>query len=244
MPGRWWPSVANCRRRSEPVCWPTQHGRPGTPATSRPPPATASPPSRSAATSSRQDLLDPRNLAFVAGDHAQAVEHFRRAILGAVSQRAPRSEAMATGMLALVRAELGEEAEARRLVTEAIGLAERLGEPTILAVTYDTVAAALARIGSATEAIAMWEQDSSISTWPGRSWPATTDRRTRSGSTTPTRRPVSSASPSPSPKSNSPASIRRSHCSRRPPSPPRTGRERIAAQLLGAFNHHGEGWRR
>ena len=61
-------------------------------------------------------------------------------------------------MLALVRAEQGHAADARRLVTDAIGLAERLGEPTILATTYDTAAAALARIGSTTEALTLWEQ--------------------------------------------------------------------------------------
>ena len=98
------------------------------------------------------------NVAFVAGDHALAVAHFQRAILGAGSQLSPRIEAMSKGMLALVRAELGEQDEARRLVTEAIDVVERLGEPTILAVTYDAVAAALARIGSATEAMAMWER--------------------------------------------------------------------------------------
>jgi tetratricopeptide (TPR) repeat protein len=181
------------------------------------------------------------NVAFVAGDHAQAVEHFQRAILDAGGQQGPRSRAMANGMLALVRAELGEEAEARRLVTDAIGLAERLGEPTILAVTYDTAAAALARIGSATEAMTMWEQGlvHLEEAGPILACVYRSSYALRVNDPHEAARILGVAIP-----------IAKDQLSGRHQAQPllpaaaiaaATGRQRIAAQLLSAFNHYGAG---
>ena len=106
-------------------------------------------------------------------------------------------------MLALVRAEQGHAADARRLVTDAISLAERLGEPTILATTYDTAAAALARIGSTTEALTLWEQGLAHLGAAGPILACVYRSSYASGSTIPTRQPGFSASPSPSPRINS-----------------------------------------
>jgi predicted ATPase len=181
------------------------------------------------------------NLAFVAGDHAQAVEHLQRAIPGAGSQQGPRSEAMTNGMLALVRAELGEEAEARRLVTDAIGLAERLGEPTILAVTYDTVAAALARMGSVIEAMTMWEQGLVYldAAGPILACVYRSSYALRLNDPHEAARILRVAIPI--------AKDQLSGLHQAQPLLPAatiaaaTGRQRVAAQLLGAFNHYGAG---
>jgi tetratricopeptide (TPR) repeat protein len=181
------------------------------------------------------------NLAFVAGDHEQALEHFQRAILDDGSQQGPRSEVMANGMLALVRAELGEEAEARRLVADAIDLAERLGEPTILAATYDTVAAALARIGSTPEAITVWEQGlvHLDAAGPILACVYRSSYALRLNDPREAARVLGVAIP-----------IAKDQLSglhqAQPLLPAATiaaaiGRERIAAQLLGAFNHYGAG---
>ena len=92
-----------------------------------------------------------------AGNYARAVEHLRREIPSAVANKDLTRQAFATGVLVLALAELGDEPEARRLIPEAIGLAERLGDPSMLAITYDQVAVALVRMGAPHEAVTMWE---------------------------------------------------------------------------------------
>jgi predicted ATPase len=93
-----------------------------------------------------------------AGDYAGAVKPLRRAIASAAAGRDLTTQACAMGLLPLALAELGDEPEARRLIPEAIELAERLGNPTILGATYEEVALALVRIGAPHEAVAMFEQ--------------------------------------------------------------------------------------
>jgi predicted ATPase len=92
-----------------------------------------------------------------AGNYAGAVEHLRRELSGAVTDHDLRRQAFPTGLLVLALAELGDEPEARRLIPEAIRLAERLGDPSMLAITYDQVAVALVRMGAMHEAVTMWE---------------------------------------------------------------------------------------
>ncbi len=92
-----------------------------------------------------------------AGNYARAVEHLRREIPSAVANKDLTRQAFATGVLVLAVAELGDEPEARRLIPDAIGLAERLGDPSMLAITYDQVALALVRMGAPHEAVTMWE---------------------------------------------------------------------------------------
>jgi hypothetical protein len=53
---------------------------------------------------------------------------------------------------------LGEVGEARRLIPEAIERAERLGNPTILAVAYEDSGFALARMGAQQQAAVMFER--------------------------------------------------------------------------------------
>jgi non-specific serine/threonine protein kinase len=97
-------------------------------------------------------------VAIWAGNYARAVGHLRREISSAVADEDLTRQAFPTGLLALALAELGDEPEARRLIPEAIGLAERLGDPSMLAITYDQVALALVRMGAPHEAVAMWER--------------------------------------------------------------------------------------
>ncbi len=97
-------------------------------------------------------------VAMWAGNYAQAVEHLRRAIPNAVANKDLTAQAFATGLLVQALAELGDEPEARRLIPEAIGLAERLGNPETLAANYDEVAVALVRMGAPCEAATMWEE--------------------------------------------------------------------------------------
>ena len=204
---------------------------------------------RHQSTRSRSDDVPARtyrilgNLAFVEGDHAQAVEHFQRAILDAGSQQRPRSEAMANGMLALVRAEQGHTADARRLVTDAISLAERLGEPTILATTYDTAAAALARIGSTTEALTLWEQGLAHlgAAGPILSCVYRSSYALRLDDPHEAARVLGVAIPIA--KINSLASIRRSPCSPRPPSQPRRNGTGSPHGFLPRSTTTGQGWR-
>jgi predicted ATPase/DNA-binding SARP family transcriptional activator len=96
-------------------------------------------------------------VAIWAGDYARAAEHLRREIPSAVANNDLTRQTFATAVLVLALAELGDEPEARRLIPEAIGLAERLGDPSMLAITYDQVAVALVRIGAPHEAVTVWE---------------------------------------------------------------------------------------
>ena len=96
-------------------------------------------------------------VAMGAGDYARAVEHLRRAIPNAVANKDLTTQVFATGALVLALAEVGDEPEARRLIPEAIGLAERLGNPSTLAHNYGQVAVALVRMGAPHEAATMWE---------------------------------------------------------------------------------------
>jgi hypothetical protein len=83
----------------------------------------------------------------------------RRAIPNATANKDLTSQAFATALLVPALAELGDEAGARQLIPEAIGLAERLGNPSILAHSYGNVAVALAGMGAPHEAATMWEHD-------------------------------------------------------------------------------------
>jgi predicted ATPase len=90
-----------------------------------------------------------------AGNYAQAVEHLRRASAIAAATDDLTAQATASGMLVQALAWLGDEAGARRIIPDAIELAERLGNPTIIAACHLVIASALAFVGSRREAIAM-----------------------------------------------------------------------------------------
>jgi predicted ATPase len=97
-------------------------------------------------------------VAMGAGNYARAVEHLRRAIPNAVANKDLTTQVFATGALVLALAEVGDEREARRLIPEAIGLAERLDNLSTLAHNYCQVAVALVRMGAPHEAATMWER--------------------------------------------------------------------------------------
>jgi hypothetical protein len=97
-------------------------------------------------------------VAMGAGNYPQAVQDSRRAIPNTVANRDLTSQAFATGVLAQALAELGDEPEARPLIPEAIGLAERLGNPETLAANYYRVAVALVCMGAPHEAATMFGQ--------------------------------------------------------------------------------------
>jgi hypothetical protein len=92
-----------------------------------------------------------------AGNYPQAVQHSRRAIPNAVANKDLTSQAFATGVLVQALAELGDEAQARPLIPEAIGLAERLGNPETLAANYYRAALALVCMGAPHEAATTFE---------------------------------------------------------------------------------------
>jgi predicted ATPase/class 3 adenylate cyclase len=103
-------------------------------------------------------LLGQRELSRRIPRCAVAVEHLRRAVGRAVATGDLTTQALAVSQLAYVAALEGNGPETRRLVPEAIDLAERLGNPTILAVAYGSSASALSRIGERDTARGMFER--------------------------------------------------------------------------------------
>jgi predicted ATPase len=91
-------------------------------------------------------------------DYAQTATHYRRAMAAAAAGGDLVTETTAMSGLALTCAILGDWAEARRLIPEAIERAERLGNPTISAVPYINAVLALARMGEMDEAAAMFDR--------------------------------------------------------------------------------------
>jgi tetratricopeptide (TPR) repeat protein len=89
------------------------------------------------------------------GNYAQAVEHLQRASAIAAATDDLTAQASVSAMLVQALAWLGDEPGARRLIADAIELAERLGNPTITAACHLVIASALAFVGSRREAIAM-----------------------------------------------------------------------------------------
>jgi predicted ATPase/class 3 adenylate cyclase len=98
------------------------------------------------------------NVASAADDLPAAAEHYREAIVRAAATRDLSTEVTATALLVTTLAELGDASGLRKLIPEAIAVGERLGNPTILAVAYQCAAIALERIGSAPEAVDMFER--------------------------------------------------------------------------------------
>jgi predicted ATPase len=91
-------------------------------------------------------------------DYAAAGDHVRRALATARATGDLTTEAMATADLVLLAADLGDQAEVRRLAPEAIAQSERLGIPTIVAVAYTNAGLGLARVGALQEAGVMFER--------------------------------------------------------------------------------------
>jgi tetratricopeptide (TPR) repeat protein len=175
------------------------------------------------------------------GDYARAVEHLRREIPSAVANRDLTRQAFATAVLVLALAELGDEPEARRLIPEAIGLAERLGDPSMLAVAYDQVALALVRMGAPHEAATMWEHGLSHVDMAGPimacgyrcSYALKVDDPPRAARVLGVAIPIAREQLSGFQQAHpllAAAAIAAA-----------TGQERIAARLLGAFDQHGKG---
>jgi predicted ATPase/class 3 adenylate cyclase len=98
------------------------------------------------------------NIASAAQDFAAAVGHYRFAIARAAATGDLSTEVTATALLVASYAILGDGRSAQRLIPEAIGLGERLGNPTLLAVAYECAGVALARIGSPAESTEMFER--------------------------------------------------------------------------------------
>jgi predicted ATPase len=92
------------------------------------------------------------------GDCARAVEHLRRAGARAAATNDLTTQVTTAGLLVVALASLGDEKAARRLIPEAIELAERLGNPTITASCYLTAGEALALSGAPAQAITMFDK--------------------------------------------------------------------------------------
>jgi hypothetical protein len=103
-------------------------------------------------------LLSRRLLMATPSDYAAAGDHARRAISTAQATGDLTTEALAVADLVVIAGDAGDEREARRLIPEAIALAERLGIPTILSVAYDSAGLALAQLGARQEARVMFER--------------------------------------------------------------------------------------
>jgi predicted ATPase len=91
-------------------------------------------------------------------DYAAAAGHYRRAVATAAAAGDVNTQAQALAGLVYAVAFLGNAHEARRLIPEAIERAERLGNPTLLAVAYIDSAIALAHLGASREASDMFER--------------------------------------------------------------------------------------
>ena len=98
------------------------------------------------------------NAAGAVNDFAGAARWYRHAMARANATRDLSTEVTATALLVNMHAEMGDEQAVRELIPEAIGLAGRLGNPTLLAVAYQCAAASLARVGSPPEAVEMFER--------------------------------------------------------------------------------------
>jgi predicted ATPase len=187
-------------------------------------------------------LLGFRGLYGPSPDYAAAQGHFRRAIAIAAASGDVTTQAMAVANLVEAVTSLGEVREARRLIPEAIELAERLGNPTILAVAYEDSGFALARIGAQQEAAVMFARGL-VHADAGGPLVATTYRVHYGLSVDDPREAahiVRAAIP-----------IAREHLAGFHQSPPLLaaakiaadcGNQRTAARLLGAFSDHGRGW--
>jgi tetratricopeptide (TPR) repeat protein len=92
------------------------------------------------------------------GDFAEAVEHLRRAEAIAAATNDLTTQVITAGALVTALSMFGDVEAARRLIPEAIELAERLGNPTLTASCYLTSGEALALSGSPQEAIAMLDK--------------------------------------------------------------------------------------
>jgi hypothetical protein len=103
-------------------------------------------------------LLGQRELSRRIPRCAVAAEHLRRAVGRAIATGDLTTQALAVSQLVYVAALEGNGPETRRLVPEAIDLAERLGNPTILAVAYGASASSLSRIGAQDTARGMFER--------------------------------------------------------------------------------------
>jgi predicted ATPase/DNA-binding SARP family transcriptional activator len=180
-------------------------------------------------------------VAIWAGNYARAAEHLRREIPSAVANKDLTRQTFATGVLVLALAELGDEPEARRLIPEATGLAERLGDPSMLAITYEQVAVALVRMGAPHEAVTMWERGLIHVDMAGPtmacgyrcSYALKVDDPRRAARILGVAIPIAKEQLSGFQQAHpllAAAAIAAA-----------TGRERIAARLLGAFNQHGKG---
>jgi predicted ATPase/DNA-binding SARP family transcriptional activator len=180
-------------------------------------------------------------VAMWACNYARAVEHLRRAIPSAAANKDLTLQAYVTGVLVLALAELGDEREARRLIPDAIGLAERLGDPSVLAITYDHVAVALVRVGAPHEAVTMWEHGLIHVDMAGPimacgyrcSYALRVDDPTKAVRILGVAIPIAKEQLSGFQQANpllAAAAVTAA-----------TGRERIAARLLGAFNQYGKG---
>ena len=180
-------------------------------------------------------------VAMGAGNYARAVEHLRRAIPNAVANKDLTTQVFATGVLVLALAEVGDEPEARRLIPEAIGLAERLGNPSTLAHNYGQVAVALVRMGAPHEAATMWEHSLIHVDMAGPamacvyrcSYALRVDDPPKAARILGVAIPIAKEQLSGFQQAHpllAAATIAAA-----------TGRERIAARLLGAFNQYGKG---
>jgi predicted ATPase len=90
------------------------------------------------------------------GDFAAAVEHLRRAGTMAAARNDLTTQVVTAGVLVVALALLGDQEAARRLIPEAIELAERLGNPAITASCYITAGEAFALTGAPEQAIGMF----------------------------------------------------------------------------------------
>ena len=180
-------------------------------------------------------------VAIWAGDYARAAEHLQREISSAVRNNDLTRQTFPTAVLVLALAELGDEPEARRLIPEAIRLAERLGDPSMLAITYDQVAVALVRLGAPHEAVTVWEHGLIHVDMAGPimacgyrcSWALKVDDPCEAARILAVAIPIAKEQLSGFQQAHpllAAAAIAVA-----------TGRERIAARLLGAFNRYGRG---
>jgi hypothetical protein len=184
-------------------------------------------------------LLGQGELRRPSPDHAAAAGHYRCAIAAAAATGDVTIQPIAIAGLAEAAAFLGEVDEVHRLIPEAVELAERLGNPTIVSAVYMQAAISLARIGAPREAVVMFERGL-VHADDGGPNVATAHRAHYALSVDDPREAaqiVQAAIP-----------IAREHLGGDQQSLPLLvaakiaagcGSERTAARLLGAFSHHG-----
>jgi predicted ATPase len=103
-------------------------------------------------------LLGSIDLRGASPDYGAAIVRLRRAVATASASGDLTTQALAMTQLAQAAAFSGDRPEARRIIPDAIELAERLGNPTILAVAYGIAGIALARVGEPKDAGVMFER--------------------------------------------------------------------------------------